>query len=232
VGLGVSAESCDALRAIGLPPARIHRLPHGLDPATWAPAGTARAPGAGLALGALAVWSPNKRPDLILDTAIAVAEARPDLPVELRLGGPEDAEAPGFLARARARHPSLPANLRVQVLGPVEDAARFYQGLDALLVTSDREALPTVVLEALASGVPTFSFQDLPGVREIVGEAPGGLAAIRSGPALAATVVAFFYGSPQPATLQAWREAARERARQFSLEHQWQALRTILDRVP
>ena len=235
VGLGVSGESCDALRAVGLPSARVDRLPHGLDLAAWAPPDVPRAAGAGLTLGALAVWSPNKRPDLVLETAIAVALARPEVPVELRLGGPEDAEAPGLLARTRARHPTLPPNLRVQVVGPVEDAPRFYQGLDALLVTSDRESLPTVVLEALASGVPAFSFADLPGVREVLGEggaAPPGLAATRSGPALAATVVAFFYGSPQPATLQAWREAARERARQFSLERQWQALRVILDRIP
>jgi glycosyltransferase involved in cell wall biosynthesis len=234
VGLGVSTQSCDALRAIGFPPTRIDRLPHGLDLAAWAAAGTAstgeRAPGAGLTLGALAVWSPNKRPDLVLETVIAVAAARPGVPVELWLGGPEDAEAPGLLARTRARHATLPPNLRVRVLGPVEDAARFYQGLDALLVTSDREALPTVVLEALASGVPTFSFQDLPGVREILGEGPA-LAATRSGAALAATVVDFFYRAPQPATLRAWRETARVRARQFSLETQWQALRAILARI-
>jgi glycosyltransferase involved in cell wall biosynthesis len=234
VGLGVSNQSCDYLRAIAFPPSRVFRMPHGLDLSVWTAGVTSGSPRLpredGLTLGALAIWSPNKRVDLIVEAAIAVAEAKPEIRVELRLGGSDDADSPGLLDRTRERYADLPANLRVQFIGPVEDAAGFYHGLDALLVASDRESLPTVVLEALASELPTFSFRDLPGVREILG-ADRCLATERTGSALASTLVEFFYGSPQPATLEAWRKSARERVQQFSLEAQWKAFRTIIDHL-
>ena len=234
VGLGVSSQCCTYLRAIGFPPSRVFRVPPGLDLSAWTAGvtpGSARSPrGDHLTLGALAVWSPNKRLDLILEAAIEVADAKPEVHVEVRLGGPEDADSPGLLDRTRGRYSNLPANLRVRFLGPVEDVAGFYHGLDALLVASDRESFSIVVLEALASEVPTFSFQDLPSVGEILG-AGDFLAATRTGSALASKLVEFFYGSPQPAALEAWRGAARERVREFSLEARWKAFRTILDHI-
>ncbi|UCF67082.1 MAG: glycosyltransferase family 4 protein [Acidobacteriota bacterium] len=52
--------------------------------------------------------------------------------------------------------PDLPAR-RVHFLGPRAEAAALVSGLDALVLTSDSEGCPNVVLEALAVGTPVVS---------------------------------------------------------------------------
>ena len=52
-------------------------------------------------------------------------------------------------------------------LGELEDMRPFYSSLDLLVVTSLREGMPNVVLEAQALGVPAVAF-DVGGMREVI----------------------------------------------------------------
>lgn len=61
---------------------------------------------------------------------------------------------------------------RVHFLGFLKDAAAAIAAADALLITSLREGIPTVLLEALAAGTPIVA-HDLPGVRETLRLLPG-----------------------------------------------------------
>jgi len=60
----------------------------------------------------------------------------------------------------------------IDFVGPVNDVVSEYKAADCLVVTSIREGLPGVVLEALSCGVPVVS-SDLPGVRTVSASLPG-----------------------------------------------------------
>jgi glycosyltransferase involved in cell wall biosynthesis len=55
---------------------------------------------------------------------------------------------------------------RVHLLGERDDVARLMQQADVVLLTSTREGLPGVVLEALSTDIPVV-VSDLPGTREL-----------------------------------------------------------------
>lgn len=229
-GIGVSRQSCDFLFELGLPWSRIHLIYNGIDPEPLIP-GQSRPikndSGESIRLGALAIWSPNKRLDLVIETGIKVAESGKFSLVRLDIGGPPDPWFPDLFNQMESRFGKRPDNLNLQFLGPIDDLKGFYHSLDAVLMTSDKESLPTVVLEALMYLVPVFSFRDLPGVREILGE----LALIseeRDGAGLAAEIIRFFKNPDPFMTLESWRKAARERSLLFSLEKQWKVFEQLI----
>jgi glycosyltransferase involved in cell wall biosynthesis len=133
---------------------------------------------------------------------------------------------PHLFAEIMGRFSEKPPSLTVRFLGSIEELNLFYQDLDAVLVTSDKEALPTVVLEALVRQIPVFSFEDLRGVQEILGETAL-LARERNGAALAEKVIQFFINPDHPDTLEQWQKAAMARSRLFSLENQWKAFQKV-----
>jgi glycosyltransferase involved in cell wall biosynthesis len=60
----------------------------------------------------------------------------------------------------------LGINEKVRFLGSRNDIPRLLKASDCFILSSRREGLPGVVLEAVASGIPVVA-TDLPGVREI-----------------------------------------------------------------
>ncbi|ARI76306.1 glycosyltransferase family 4 protein [Halobacillus mangrovi] len=46
---------------------------------------------------------------------------------------------------------------RVQLLGEIQEPQKFLQSMDVLLLTSEREVFPMVILEAMATGTPVVS---------------------------------------------------------------------------
>jgi len=100
---------------------------------------------------------------------VVAAARRSGLPVRLRLiGSVTDQEQDELEALAEA----LGVGSAVEITGPTPEVAAALRAADVLLVTSTREGLPGVVMEALAEGCPVVS-TDLPGAAFIAGSCQG-----------------------------------------------------------
>ncbi len=140
---------------LGVPASGVHVVPNGVDvPATApGPAGNAVP-----RLGTFGRLTPQKGFDVLLEAfGQLVADGAP---VELVIGGAGREEAS---LRAAA------AGLPVTFPGFVEDAPSFLRQFDLFCLSSRREALPLVLLEAMAAGLPCVS-TDVGDVRTAVGE--------------------------------------------------------------
>lgn len=100
----------------------------------------------------------------------------------------------------------------------------FFKELDALLLTSERESLPTVVLEAMAREIPVFSFEDVSGVQEMMGKAALTVKR-RRGTDMAEEIIRFFLHPEFHKNFQGWRETVRRQSELFSLERQWRSFK-------
>lgn len=155
----VSDDLEERVRAIGLPPERVTLLQNAIDEKLfsrrYAPSQSAlrqdwETPAGRLVIGAVGRLSPEKAFNhLIRATATLIGEGH-DL--ELWIAG--DGEAREELA---AMIQSLGVGDRVKLLGFVSDTLGLYHAMDLFVLSSLREGLPNVVLEALAMGVPVVS---------------------------------------------------------------------------
>ncbi len=102
-----------------------------------------------------------KRPLLWIQAACRVLEALPD--THLIIVG-DDGEF-GPAVRDYARDKGL--SDRLHMPGTVQDVGEWYQAFDVLLLTSDREGLPNVAIEAQHFGVPVVT-ADVGGAAETI----------------------------------------------------------------
>jgi glycosyltransferase involved in cell wall biosynthesis len=63
---------------------------------------------------------------------------------------------------------------RVTLLGEVQEPHKFLQSIDALLLTSEREVFPMVILEAMATGTPVITI-NRGGISEAVADGETGM---------------------------------------------------------
>ena len=148
-----SAQGRDQLVTdLGVDPARAHVVPNGVD-VPPDPAGPAGNPVP--RIGAFGRLTAQKGFDVLLE-----ALRRLDLPFDAVIGG---AGRDGEALRAAA------AGLPVTFSGWVGDARAFLAGLDVFVLSSRVEALPLVLLEAMAEGLPCVA-TDVGDVRRAVGE--------------------------------------------------------------
>ena len=101
------------------------------------------------------------------------------------------------------------------------EMAEIYAAADLLVVPSEADNLPNVILEAMACGVPAVGFHDVGGIPEAIGRdgSTGGLARERTGAALADTIGALLQSLVSDRG--GWERRCRERAvREYSLELQ------------
>ncbi len=148
-----STEGRDQVVAdLGVDPARAHVVPNGVDlpPDPAGPAG-ATPP----RVGSFGRLTAQKGYDVLL-----AALRRLDVPFQAVVGG---AGRDGDVLRAAA------AGLPVTFPGWVSDVRGFLAGLDLFVVSSRVEALPLVLLEAMAEGLPCVS-TDVGEVRRAVGD--------------------------------------------------------------
>lgn len=134
----------DALAA----PAERRRLQHELNLDENAPA-----------IGIVGRLVPIKNQALFLRAAAKAAQLIPDLQVFVVGGGELDAPLKG-LARE--------LNLNAHFTGSRSDMAEVYASLDLVVLSSDNEGTPVVLIEALAAGVPVVS-TEVGGVADVLG---------------------------------------------------------------
>lgn len=153
----------------GLPEDRIRVIYNGVDTALYHPATpdgrvAARAllgiPGAGTVLMAVGSLKPLKGIDVLLRAVAPVLRASDDVRLVLVGEGP-DRTTLETLAR------ELGAGERVVFAGLRDDVDVMLRAADALVLPSHTEALPTVVLEAMATGLPVIATR-VGGVPELV----------------------------------------------------------------
>ncbi len=209
----VSQALKEALVAAGVDPARVVTIRNGVDTAFFHPGDRAAAraalgwPQQGPVLLAVGQLVAHKRHRLLLPLLRALPEARLVIVGEGPLKPVLEAEAaaPGMGDRV-----ALPGGW------PPERVALAYRAADVLLHPSQREGIPNVVLEALASGLPTVA-APVGGIPEILPPEPAGILVDPEDPdALAAAVRRVLAARPAPEMVRAavagfsWEACARQ----------------------
>jgi glycosyltransferase involved in cell wall biosynthesis len=149
----ICANSEAAVRSLvgeaGLSPERVFHLPNAIDLAGVAPVGNEEwSHPAALLVGRLV---PVKRVDRFIEAIHRARQTEPGLVGVIIGDGPER----GSLEQ-RARDLGLDERA-VRFLGPREDARRLMGSADMLVLTSDHEGLPNVILEAMAARLPVVT---------------------------------------------------------------------------
>lgn len=185
VSAGVAADLEDAL---GLS-APVATIPNPFDPAALATRAAESTPDLPSAAYVIHVgrFSPQKRHDLLLD-----AWAKLDVPHRLVLLTTLD-------ERLAAMIRSHGLEGRVMVAGFQANPYPWIAGADLLVLCSDHEGLPNVLLEALACGTPAVSTDCPSGPREILAAFPDCLVPCRDAAALAAAIGRALAAPPDPA---------------------------------
>jgi glycosyltransferase involved in cell wall biosynthesis len=145
-------------------------------------------------IGTVMRFAPEKDPYLWLETAAAIAAARPD--TRFALAGY------GVLAKqVERRIETLGLAERFILPGAAKDVGLMYGALDLLLLTSRFEGTPNVLIEAQAAGIPVVA-PDVGGVNEaLLDGVTGILVGNRQASSLASAVLEILEDS-------GWRERA------------------------
>jgi glycosyltransferase involved in cell wall biosynthesis len=120
-----------------------------------------------LVIGAVGRLSEEKGFDLLIRSADRLLGAGYDL--ELLIAG-EGVQEP----RLRALISELGRNDRIRLLGYRPDTVELYQAMDVFALSSHREGLPNVVLEAMALEIPVVSTR-IAGIPRLVRDGENGL---------------------------------------------------------
>ena len=201
--VAVADSQRDELHSFGFGDEQVVVIPNGVPAAvasTDRPALRARN-GVGddqLLAVAVARLAPEKRLDLFVD---AIAQVR-------RRG----IDAAGWILGSGDLHDALAAQITladvpVRFLGPRTDVADHLLAADVLCVTSDFEALPMVILEALAAGLPVIATR-VGGIEEAIRD---GVEGILVPPGDAALIAGALARMIDPARRAAFSLAARAR---------------------
>lgn len=161
--IAVTSAQLPLLRSLGFDPATAHVIPNGVDRS--APQRPRRVVRAELGVDEghvlvllVATLRPEKRPDVFV-AAVVAAHRHDDSIRGLVAGGGEGLRALQLLCRE--------AGPAVQALGPRTDVPDLIEASDIFCLTSDAEALPMAILEAMAIGRPVVA-TDVGGVRDAV----------------------------------------------------------------
>lgn len=139
----------------------LNRFKRGRRPADWrALLGLTHTEGRPRVAIMMAAFEPRKRHAPFLRAFAQVADAIPDLKLLLAGQGPIEQQIKDLVVE-------LGLQDRVVFCGHRSDPEALLSLADILVLSSEREGLPRVVVQAIAAGVPVV-VNDLPGLQEIV----------------------------------------------------------------
>ena len=124
-----------------------------------------------LAIAMVGRLSPEKRHHLGIEVLRAIAGQQPNARLCIIGDGPERKAIEALVL-------STGLASKVRMLGHRADVARLYSGIDALLITSEREGVPNVMLEAMLWGKPVIATA-VGGIPEVIADPSQGLLAER-----------------------------------------------------
>lgn len=119
--------------------------------------------------GFVGALNKRKRPDLFLKIIRAIKD--------------KGLDCKGFLAGpyTKSQHQNISKkidllNLNINILGPIphNKISNFYKKMDCIILTSDKDPLPTVLIEAMSHG-RLVAARDVDGVKEIVEDDKNGI---------------------------------------------------------
>jgi glycosyltransferase involved in cell wall biosynthesis len=159
----VTPSQIDFIRELGFDERRTHVIPNGV--ASTNPRKTREETRNGLGVGAdefaavlIASLRPEKRVERFVQAITAARRTEPRIRGLIAGDGPE---------REAIRALCTGSDGAVTMLGPRPDTADVIEAADVVCLTSDAEALPLVLLEAMAGGRPVIA-TDVGGVRDAV----------------------------------------------------------------
>jgi len=140
---------------IGVPSDRLVRIDNGIDVGAWrrrgppaASALRAAVPAGRLVVGAVGRLSEEKGFDLLIEAVTRAVARGADVELWIAGEGPEQAKLAALAAASPAR---------VRLLGFRTDVRELQEAFDVFVLSSLREGLPNVVLEAMACEVPVLA---------------------------------------------------------------------------
>lgn len=210
---GVSREALAQIPPlVGSRGPELRLVPNGRDDSVYRPT-PSRIPGP-VRLLYVGQVSQEKRPDLFVEVAAALRRDGVEFDAALAGGG----HVPEALSKAAKE-------AGVTLLGRRDDVPKLMAGSDVLVLTSDTEGMPGVVIEAGLCGLPVVA-TDVPGVSDVLVEGETGYVVARGdGDAIAAACTRLIHNPDLRSRLGT---AARTRCvEHFSLEtsaRRWQAL--------
>lgn len=152
--IGVSADLCQFARRCGVPPRKVLFLENGIDASAYARRRSTREaraavglPPAGVLVGAIGRLSPEKGFDVLIRAAHSLGG---DVRLVIVGDGPERPSLERLIA-------DLGLGDRVTLAGWRTDVRAYFEALDVFALSSRREGLPNVLLEAMAVGVPVVA---------------------------------------------------------------------------
>lgn len=205
----------------GVPEARVTTIPNGVDTDYFRPAPEGPDPYPAVVLS-VARMVPDKDHETLIRAFALAAPAFPQ--AQLWLVG----EGPGLPAIRQLAEATLPPG-SFRFIPPQADLRPLFRQAGLLALSSRTEALPNVILEAMAAGLPVAATA-VGGVPELVTPArTGWLAAPGDAPGLAAIMRRLL---ENPEQCRAFGRAGRERAvRDFSLKAMARRYEEVLDRL-
>lgn len=177
---GIAAVSVNTLQSLSrlydLEGKAVAQIPRGIDPLRLAPRfertqmrSTLRSGNSDPIVVFVGSLTSEKRPDRLGRVFAEVADAVPDAQLWVVGDGPGRAPLEEQLT-------SSCLDNRARFIGRTDDVGSYLAAADVLVLTSDTEGLPGVVLEAAALGVPAVS-TDVGGVRDAIAHETTGLLA-------------------------------------------------------